>query len=240
VVAGTLFIQGLSLPVVARRLGTPSPDPMDDALARATLLQQASKAGFEEMARLEYDDPHGINELILQRIDQRNFAAWERLGTTVDQETPSELYSRVRHAMIDAERKRVLEIRRSGTVASEVVSDVLAMLDVEESMLEVASQEREDLKQVNRVRRPQGEVCEELERYSPVETAEDPVCAQCLEDGTHWVALRQCLECGNVACCDSSPRQHATRHFHESKHPVIESAEPDEEWRWCYVHHLTA
>ncbi|MCW2768013.1 MAG: sodium/proton antiporter, family [Nocardioides sp.] len=240
VVAGTLFIQGLTLPMVARWLRAPSPDPMDDALARATILQQASKAGFEELERLEYEDPHGIGDLIRQRIDQRNFAAWERLGTTVDQETPSELYSRIRHAMIDAERKRVLDIRRSGTVASEVVSDVLAMLDVEESMLDVATQGREELKHANRVRRPQGEVCDDLERHPAIETVEEPKCCQCLEEGTHWVALRQCLECGNVACCDSSPRQHATKHFHESTHPVMESAEPEEDWRWCYVHHLTA
>ena len=73
------------------------------------------------------------HELIRQRIDQRNFAAWERLGTVVDEETPSELYARVRIAMIEAERERVLEIRSAGTVASDVVAEVLAMLDIEES-----------------------------------------------------------------------------------------------------------
>jgi CPA1 family monovalent cation:H+ antiporter len=43
-----------------------------------------------------------------------------------------------------------------------------------------------------------------------------------------------------VACCDSSPRQHATAHFREAQHPVMQSAEPGEDWRWCFVHHLTA
>ena len=38
VVAGTLFIQGLSLPMLARRLKVPSPDPMEDALALAACL----------------------------------------------------------------------------------------------------------------------------------------------------------------------------------------------------------
>ena len=46
VVAGTLFLQGLTLPWLARRLRVPSPDPLDDALARASVLQQASKAGL--------------------------------------------------------------------------------------------------------------------------------------------------------------------------------------------------
>jgi len=66
------------------------------------------------------------------------------------------------------------------------------------------------------------------------------ICAACLAGGTTWVSLRQCLDCGNVACCDSSVMRHATAHFREATHPVMESAEPAEDWRWCYVHHLTA
>lgn len=47
--------------------------------------------------------------------------------------------------------------------------------------------------------------------------------------------LRLCLDCGHVGCCDSSPLQHATAHFHESGHPVMRSFEPGEDWRWCFV-----
>jgi len=54
------------------------------------------------------------------------------------------------------------------------------------------------------------------------------------------VALRECLECGHVGCCDSSVGQHATGHFQDTTHPVMETAEPGEDWRWCYVHHTTA
>ncbi|MDN4159781.1 Na+/H+ antiporter [Nocardioides abyssi] len=240
VVAGTLFVQGLTLPWLARRLHVPAPDPAEDALARATLLQQASKAAFEELERLEYDDQHGVVDLIRQRVDQRNFAAWERLATVADQESPSDLYARVRMAMIDAERRRVLEIRGSGSTPSDVVADVLAMLDVEESMLTVASAERAELQVAQRESRRTGAGCEELGRFPAVETLEEPACEGCLADGTPWVALRQCLACGHVGCCDSSPRQHATGHFHETAHPVMQSAEPGEDWRWCYVHHTTA
>jgi monovalent cation/hydrogen antiporter len=239
VVAGTLFIQGLSLPWLTRRLRVPAPDPLEDALARATVLQQASKAGFQRLNAMEYDDPHGVYDMVRQRIEQRNFAAWERLGTTADQETPTELYSRIRLEMIDGERTRVLEIRRSGTVASEVISEVLSMLDVEESMLDISQQNREEVRAVVAVRRT-GASCDDLAERPAIETVPDLECGDCLSEGTTWVALRQCLECGNVACCDSSPRRHATRHFHATQHPVMESAEPGEDWRWCYVHHLTA
>jgi CPA1 family monovalent cation:H+ antiporter len=239
VVAGTLFIQGLTLPWFARRLHVPSPDPLEDALARATVLQQASKAGFKRLHELEYDDQHEVLDVLKQRIEQRNFAAWERLGTTADQESPSELYARVRLEMIQAERGRVLEIRSSGSVASEVVSDVLSMLDVEESMLDISQQSREEIRNVTAVRRT-GDTCDHLAATPAVDTVDEPTCTDCLREGTTWVALRQCLGCGNVGCCDSSPSRHATAHFRATTHPVMESAEPGEDWRWCYVHHLTA
>jgi hypothetical protein len=49
------------------------------------------------------------------------------------------------------------------------------------------------------------------------------------------VHLRLCLTCGHVGCCDDSKNKHATAHFKSSSHPVIESLEADEGWRWCYV-----
>jgi len=60
-------------------------------------------------------------------------------------------------------------------------------------------------------------------------------CEDCLKVGGRWVHLRLCLTCGHVGCCDSSPNKHATKHFHSTKHPIIQSFEPGENWRWCYV-----
>ena len=61
------------------------------------------------------------------------------------------------------------------------------------------------------------------------------VCEECFKTGDTWVHLRLCLECGHVGCCDSSKNKHATKHFHETKHPLVRSIEPGEEWVWCYV-----
>lgn len=65
----------------------------------------------------------------------------------------------------------------------------------------------------------------------------DPVagCEECLKTGGRWVHLRMCEICGHVGCCDQSPGRHATAHFHETSHPIMRSAEPGEEWSWCYV-----
>jgi uncharacterized UBP type Zn finger protein len=60
-------------------------------------------------------------------------------------------------------------------------------------------------------------------------------CEDCLREGSEWLHLRICLECGHVACCDSSPRRHATAHFSATGHPIMRSIEPGEEWAWCYV-----
>lgn len=60
-------------------------------------------------------------------------------------------------------------------------------------------------------------------------------CEDCLSIASPWVHLRLCLTCGHVGCCDSSPNRHARRHFSSSGHPIIQSFEPGESWRWCYV-----
>jgi len=60
-------------------------------------------------------------------------------------------------------------------------------------------------------------------------------CGDCLREGSTWVHLRLCLECGHVGCCDNSPRRHATTHFRTQTHPVVRSFEPGESWTWCYV-----
>lgn len=60
-------------------------------------------------------------------------------------------------------------------------------------------------------------------------------CEDCLKIGGRWVHLRECLTCGHVACCDSSPNKHATAHWHATKHPIVSSAEPGERWAWCYA-----
>ncbi len=68
---------------------------------------------------------------------------------------------------------------------------------------------------------------------------EVPGCEDCLRMGGDWLHLRLCTRCGHIGCCDDSPNRHATAHFRASEHPVIRSAEPGEEWFWCYVDEST-
>ena len=78
--------------------------------------------------------------------------------------------------------------------------------------------------------------CEHIQQVDPNTNAKTPNgCEECLQMGSEWVQLRLCLSCGHVGCCDSSPNKHATKHFHQTKHPVIKSYQSDEDWEWCYV-----
>ena len=61
-------------------------------------------------------------------------------------------------------------------------------------------------------------------------------CEECLRLGTPWEHLRLCLTCGHVGCCDSSPMRHARAHAHAVGHPIVQSLERGEDWRWCYIH----
>ena len=75
----------------------------------------------------------------------------------------------------------------------------------------------------------------ELPLTSVHEAAGSDGCAECLEQGGRWVHLRICRVCGHVGCCDQSPGKHATAHFHDTGHPVMESYDPPDPWGWCYV-----
>ncbi len=148
VAAGTLFLQGSTLPWLVRRLGLRSPDPREDALALAALFERASAAGLERLERhVGDDDPFDTMNALRERAMRRNTAAWERLGGThPDEETPSESYARLRLEMLEAERSKVLEVRSTGSIPHEVIEDALAALDVEESMIFVGNERLVELR----------------------------------------------------------------------------------------------
>lgn len=62
-------------------------------------------------------------------------------------------------------------------------------------------------------------------------------CQECTAAGGWWVHLRRCAACGHVGCCDSSPEQHATAHFQQTGHQLVQSFEPGEDWFWDYTAH---
>ncbi|MFC6243369.1 Na+/H+ antiporter [Knoellia sp. GCM10027112] len=238
VTVGTLLVQGTTLPWLARRLGVRGPDRREDALAEATLLQQAVAAGLRALDAVPEIDRDTAARL-RQRAEDRTTAAWERLGRARpdEQETPSEAYRRARLLTLAAERAELLRLRDAGEADHQVLSTVMAQLDIEESVLERLEDRAEAVRDIP-LHAPESlaAACRHLERYRrPVQPLTPQGCPDCEREGLVPVHLRLCLACGNVGCCDSSVGRHAERHFKETGHPVIRSFEPGEHWRWCYV-----
>ena len=64
--------------------------------------------------------------------------------------------------------------------------------------------------------------CEHIDKSNEKELVPNTIgCEECQNEGMNWIALRMCLTCGHVGCCDSSIGLHARKHFENHKHPVI-------------------
>jgi CPA1 family monovalent cation:H+ antiporter len=238
VVAGTLLIQGLTLPALVRRLGLRGPDPWADALQAATVLQTASNAALSELEKLAgTDEDPDVIERVRTRVAARPETLWERLGND-EASTPAEEYRRIRLDTIATERAEVLRIRSTGTVDHEVIEEVLGSLDVEESMLTLVAARSDAIDEAGPVEVPVVDEgpCDDLTTAPRDTSPASEGCEDCAREGTRPVHLRLCLTCGHVGCCDSSVGRHATRHFQTSGHQVMRSFEPGETWRWCYLH----
>ena len=141
VVLATLLLQGLTLPLLIRRVRLPFDQDQADALAEAQAAQQASQAAverLEEIAEAERPDSAHVVEDLRNSAESRANAAWERLGPQGDArlETPSELYRRLRKDMLEQERIVYIKERDSGRIDDEVLRRVQRELDLEEAMLD--------------------------------------------------------------------------------------------------------
>lgn len=241
VTVGTLVLQGFSLGFISRRLDLHGPDPREDALQAAQLTQAAVNAGNrrldEELDDSEFEVPEQVIKTLRHQSDRRANIAWERLGHSQEgSETPSDAYRRLRSAMLDAERTKVLKLRDKGVMDHEVLQSVMGSLDLEESMIARVNDFDRSLTERMLLTPEQRQFgCRHLaEAPFTIDPLTPDGCAECLRDGTVWVHLRLCLSCGHVGCCDSSVGKHASRHHDETGHPVMRSFEPGEGWRWCF------
>jgi monovalent cation/hydrogen antiporter len=241
VVAGTLLIQGLTLPWVVRRANLPAPDAAEDALQSAGLVTNAARAGLAALAEVQSDDdPPEVLEDLRERATERSNRIWEQLGRSQEElEPPAATYRRLRLLMLSAERGSVLEARSSGTYDDVVLRSALQAIDLEESLLDRiddAASKVDDELVTNDRRTGDCDHLRDAPRFVQARTPDG--CEECLRDGTRWVHLRLCLGCGHVGCCDSSPMRHASAHNRETEHPVMRSIEPGEAWRWCFPDEL--
>ncbi len=131
----TLLIHGTTLPVLARRLGVHEDTGSADALAEASVQNQASRAALAALEAHADGAPASVVDRLRAIAESRNNVAWERLGSQ-EQETPSAAYSRLRREMIVAERHVFKIARNEGRIPEEVLTRAQRDLDLEESQLQ--------------------------------------------------------------------------------------------------------
>jgi CPA1 family monovalent cation:H+ antiporter len=144
-VLGTLLAQGLTLPVLIRRLGVQAgPDEQRaDVVAQATAQEAASAAGLRRLEELAAEDPAGAPPEVVERLRRlagyRQAGAWERLpGHEPDADSgpaPSAAFRRLRREMTTAERAEFIRMRDERQIDDEVLDEVLHHLDLEEAIL---------------------------------------------------------------------------------------------------------
>jgi CPA1 family monovalent cation:H+ antiporter len=144
-VLGTLLVQGLTLPVLIRRLGVQAgPDEQRaDVVAQATAQEAASAAGLRRLEELAAEDPAGAPPEVVERLRRlagyRQAGAWERLPghepAADSGPAPSAAFRRLRREMTTAERAEFIRLRDERQIDDEVLDEVLHHLDLEEAIL---------------------------------------------------------------------------------------------------------
>jgi monovalent cation/hydrogen antiporter len=142
VIFATLVGQGLTLPLVIRRLGIED----DGAGGREELhaRREATQAAIDHIQRLHAADwtRHETLDRMLQLYEFRNRRLTQRAGELDGDEGDnlderSVTYQRMVREVLDAQRRRVVELRNEGAISDEVMHLIERELDLEDQRLEI-------------------------------------------------------------------------------------------------------
>ena len=139
VILATLVGQGLTLPLVIRRLGLEDDGVGAKEEVKARIhAAEAALARLEELAAEDWVRDDTAERLRgLYRFRQSRFAA------RFDDEDDGEIeqrsldYQRLRRELLDAERSAVVELRRQGRIDDQIMNLVQRDLDLEDARLDV-------------------------------------------------------------------------------------------------------
>jgi monovalent cation/hydrogen antiporter len=139
VVLGTLVAQGLSLPLVIRKLRLEADDSdleAEDALARL----RAAEAALARLDELERED--WVREDTAKRVRGAYQFRIDRFSARIDPdgdghiEKQSIKYQRLRRELLEAERHAIVELRNTGEISEEVMRRIQLDLDLEVARLD--------------------------------------------------------------------------------------------------------
>ncbi|MEU4208919.1 Na+/H+ antiporter [Streptomyces sp. NPDC026206] len=138
-VIGTLVVQGLTLPLLIRRLRLPERDAGAVTLAEAQAQSEASAAAEARLEELLSDDRNALPQPLADRLrtvlERRRNAVWERLGAVDERtgESVDDTYRRLAREVISAEREVFVALRDARRIDDELLRTLLRRLDLEEA-----------------------------------------------------------------------------------------------------------
>jgi CPA1 family monovalent cation:H+ antiporter len=139
VILGTLVVQGLTLPRLIHLL-----DLEEDRLAEKEEAKARIQAAEAALARLEeLMEEDWVLEDTAERLRGLYTFRRERFRSRFEPEGDRSVedrsanYQRLRHELLEAERRTVLELRRSGRIDDDVMRRVVRDLDLEDARLEL-------------------------------------------------------------------------------------------------------
>lgn len=143
VVLSTLLLQGLTFPVVVRRIGLKEDgqahhDDLAEALAQDTAARAAWTRVEELVTAGRGATPRHVVEKLRELAEHRRHTAWERLSVHAQPgstEPPTAAYRRLRREMLAAERQVFVRLCKEGRINDEVLRRVMHDLDLEEAVL---------------------------------------------------------------------------------------------------------
>lgn len=141
VVLFTVVVQGLTLPMLIRRLGVVDDGTEEEAEEHAARIAAADAAleALDVLAEEEWTREDSVERLRrLYVFRRRRFATLrgdlEDDGAIVDR---SLAYQRLMHDVIEAQRAAIVRMRNEGLISAEVMRRVERDLDLEETRLEI-------------------------------------------------------------------------------------------------------
>ncbi|RSM68919.1 Na+/H+ antiporter [Kibdelosporangium aridum] len=136
ITVGTLLLQGLTLPMLIKKLGVRGDEQQSDNLAEAQVQHRAAEVSVTRLdeAIAQQAAPDYIVDRLRNIAEMRGNAAWERLGRQ-EAESPAAAHRRLRRVMLEAEREVFVAARDAREIDDEVLRRVLRELDLEEARL---------------------------------------------------------------------------------------------------------
>jgi Na+/H+ antiporter len=139
VILATLVLQGLTLPVLIRKLGIHDDDGEAREELRARLVAtQAALTRIEELGLEDWTRDDTIDRMG-RLYDYRRRRLKARAGKIDDDgyEDRSVSYQRIVREVLEAQRAAIVELRNDGTISNDVMHRIERELDLEDQRLEI-------------------------------------------------------------------------------------------------------